>query len=397
MRLAAPFGFYGSGNIGDEATLQGFARLLKTHGRGLRVTVASQDPIHTARIEPSFRYHQYHGWIGRFWPRVAAHTASAYVFPGGTPIAEALGDWPLSALAPMVEHGARWGKPSVFVGVGMEKLTRDDLRAIMRERVIPHAAFWSVRSERDRERLLDLGVSPERVIVAADMAWLLPRADTAFGQNFLVDALKDGRPLIGVNVNAEEAVMERAPKLLEHLGAALDSLVETHGARVVFLFNEVREEPTFDMAAARQVLAAMRHRDAAIMAPNAYLSPGQMMSVIGCCAMTISTRYHFCLFSAIQGVPFVAVKRSSKVIDLCEDLQWTDALPPENAHAATLSAIAGGLLGRLDSARSHLEARTAAMKERSLKNLAALDILLTRKGRRADWLRKVWSRMFPRS
>ena len=28
MNLVAPFGFYGAGNIGDEATLQGFARLL---------------------------------------------------------------------------------------------------------------------------------------------------------------------------------------------------------------------------------------------------------------------------------------------------------------------------------------------------------------------------------
>src|SRR5512138_2301321 len=56
MRLVAPFGFYGWGNIGDEATLQGFARLLARYDPRASAWVASRDPEHTARAEPAFHY-----------------------------------------------------------------------------------------------------------------------------------------------------------------------------------------------------------------------------------------------------------------------------------------------------------------------------------------------------
>ena len=51
MRLVAPFGFYGSGNIGDEATLLGFGRLMERFGGGVGVDVASSDPAHTKRVD----------------------------------------------------------------------------------------------------------------------------------------------------------------------------------------------------------------------------------------------------------------------------------------------------------------------------------------------------------
>jgi polysaccharide pyruvyl transferase WcaK-like protein len=397
MLVTAPFGFYGSGNIGDEATLQGFERLVAEHSGGLTVLVASQDPDHTARIAPSFRYYQYRGRITGTLPRMAAHLANSYVFPGGTPIAEALGDWPLSALAPMVEHAHRWGKTSVFVGIGLERITRPDLLEILRDRIIPHVRFWSVRSEKDRQRLLEYGASPENIIVAADMAWLLPAATPDFGKSFLEQPADDKAPLIGVNVNAEPAVLSRAPNLLTDIALALDSLVEIHGAHVVFLSNEIRDEPIFDLAAARKVLSAMRNHHAAILAPNKYLSPSEMMSVIDRCDMTISTRYHFCLFSALQNVPFVAIKRSDKVADLCADIAWPYSLSPEDISATSLRSIASSLISSRPQALEHLAARRSDMRQRSLKNLAALDIVANQKVRRSDTAKRIWSRFLGQS
>ena len=87
MRLVAPFGFYGSGNIGDEATLLGFGRLIERFGGGIGVDVASSDPAHTKRVEPGFRYYQYiDGIMGlpaklhaRCMPGLSASKASSWL------------------------------------------------------------------------------------------------------------------------------------------------------------------------------------------------------------------------------------------------------------------------------------------------------------------------------
>ena len=92
--------------------------------------------------------------------------------------------------------------------------------------------------------------------------------------------------------------------------------------------NEVRGNSTFDKAAAIQVIGRMTRADRALLAPNVYFSPREMMSIIGCCDLTISMRYHFCLFSALQGVPFIAIERSDKVSDLCWDIDWPARVAP---------------------------------------------------------------------
>lgn len=389
MDVVAPFGFYGSGNIGDEATLRGFACLLRRFPLPARVWVASMDPRRTARVEPDFRYYRYHRDSRRYWTSWIRRLAKAYVFPGGTPIMDGLGSWPLSDVVPMVQHARSNGKPSVFVGTGTETLERPESRRLVSDGLAGCVAHWSVRGARDRDRLLALGVPPQRVTVAADMAWLLSPAGSEFGMRTLRPHGLGGRRLIGVNVNAERALLAREPELFQKLAAALDALVETRGVSVVFLCNEIREGESYDKAAAARVQSHMRRAGEAFILPNEYWAPDQMMSLIAACDLTISTRYHFCLFSALQAVPFVAVSRSDKVADLCEDLAWQFNAVPGSLTVDALVHHADMLLEDRPRARSHLSARVATMAERALRNSVALDALReqARAVPRLHWLR----------
>jgi len=97
------------------------------------------------------------------------------------------------------------------------------------------------------------------------------------------------------------------------------------------------------------------------------------MSRIGCCRVTLSMRYHFCLFSALQGVPFIAINRSGKVEDLVTDLEWPYACPLHGVRAPALADMLAEILETVETRRSRLGDVAARMRGRSLTNDAALD------------------------
>lgn len=370
MRIVAPFGFYGWGNIGDEATLNGFARLLAATGTRAEAWIGSRNPAHTARAEPAFRYFDVSRRDPRRW--WAKLRATVHAIVGGTPIQDTLGDWPLRDVTPLVRSIDRWKVPFVFIGVGVEDLRRDESRRLVGE-IAPRVGHWSVRSDHDRQRLEEWGVAPDAITVAADMAWLIEPVTAEFGRARLrrlgVDA---DRPLIGVNLVNENACFDLHPQMPDGLANALDELVEKYDATVVFLANEVREDASFDRAAATKIFGRMRCSDRAVLAPSEYFTPREMMSIVANCVLTISMRYHFCMFSALQDVPFIAIERSTKVADLCWDLDWHARVLPQEIDASAIVSHAKSLIEDRSEAKQRLSQAVQTLKGRALLNTAAL-------------------------
>ena len=62
--IAVPWGIFGSGNIGDEAMLQGFAELVSRDTQEpIQVWVASRNPAHVSQVVPAFRYFRSKGTV----------------------------------------------------------------------------------------------------------------------------------------------------------------------------------------------------------------------------------------------------------------------------------------------------------------------------------------------
>jgi polysaccharide pyruvyl transferase WcaK-like protein len=294
--------------------------------------------------------------------------------PGGTPIMDVLGDWPLNEVAGVIASARQ--KPVVFIGTGTERLKHDRSREIVARDLAPHVVRWTVRSSRDKERLVEYGVPAQRVTEAADLAWTLEPVTPDFGRDRLRELGVDlSHGVVGVNVNREPHMMLSAPSLLEELAGGLDRIISDSGASVIFLCNEVRDGESFDRATSETVLAAMKQRNRAHLVPNHYYTPQEMQSFIGCCATTISTRYHFCLLSAVQRVPFVALKRSDKVDDLCFDLQWPFGKRLEDVTASSLLDQFHGVASQRPELEGLLAERTGVLRERSLTNAVALEAL----------------------
>ena len=375
MRLVAPWGFYGMGNTGDEGTLCGFARLLALNDIEASVSIGCGDATHAARVEPAFRYFSVSGNDPRRWWAKLRGTAQAVI--GGTPVMDVLGDWPLRDLVPLLRIADRRELPFAFVGCGIEELRHAKSGTILRDEVIPRVRYWSVRSGRDGDRLITAGVPKDRITIAADLAWLIdPANDPDMGRR--LDDLGIGAPrtLIGVSVCNENLCLDRHPAMTDALARALDALISEGDALAVFLCAEARDEPEFDRAAAERVRARMLRADRALILPRDYLSPRELMTVIGRCALVFSMRYHVCLFSAIQGVPFIGLERSDKVSDLCWDLGWRGrvALPFDDADA--LVGMARDLMQDPGATRTQLRMGASVMRERAMLNRFPLDALI---------------------
>jgi polysaccharide pyruvyl transferase WcaK-like protein len=100
-----------------------------------------------------------------------------------------------------------------------------------------------------------------------------------------------------------------------------------------------------------------------------------MLSLVGCCDVTLSSRYHFCVFSALQGVPFLALNRSNKVEDLCLDLEATPALSLAETGVEDLCRQLTAVHAGRERMRSTLTRRVGELRDRARANLTTLDVL----------------------
>jgi polysaccharide pyruvyl transferase WcaK-like protein len=372
MRLTVPWGIFGYGNIGDEAMLNGFAALVKGYPRKLSIHIASQNPAHASAAEPAFRYYSQNSGGFRKWR--ATWRSRGQLIVGDTPIMDLLGSWPLEELSQMVKSATLERRPIAFLGTGTETLQLESSKRIVKECLAPAVVHWSVRSERDRSRLQEYGVDPARINVAADLAWLLQPSSRDFGQRELKQlGLEGWGPRIGVNFTREAFVRQQSAGLPTRLAQILDALVEEYGARIVFLCNEVRAGAEYDHAANEEIRALMAHREATYSIANHYWTPAQMMSLIENCDYTISMRYHFCLFSALQGIPFVAIKRAGKVDDLCWQLDWPHMVSLDDVTPACVTRVFSEMRAGEKQLGALLEAGVGQMREKAKLNSAALD------------------------
>jgi polysaccharide pyruvyl transferase CsaB len=199
------------------------------------------------------------------------------------------------------------------VGVGplKEPIIQDSVR-----NYLCNVDVITVRDRRSQQILEEIGLQRE-VIVTADPALLLtPELVT------LADLKREGitnhKRLIGMSVReagvAAPDIHEEHYHLL--LANAADFMIERFDADVIFIPMEPSE---FDLQNSHAVISKMLRPQHATILKGTY-SSGQVLSIISKCEFTVGMRLHFLIFSAIQGVPFVALPYSLKVGGFLDDM-----------------------------------------------------------------------------
>jgi len=157
-------GYYGFGNLGDELILQSILKRLKEKHPAANALVLSNHPFST---------HLQHNVeaVNRWNPLsiiAAMIKADLFILGGGgliqdgTSLASALYYLALVALARLS------GTRTVGFALGVEHVSHPITRILISGLFQTHNVTISVRDEQSRDRLLDIGLSPERVLLTAD-------------------------------------------------------------------------------------------------------------------------------------------------------------------------------------------------------------------------------------
>jgi polysaccharide pyruvyl transferase CsaB len=336
-------GYYGFGNLGDEALLEVIVTQMRRRFPDARLEVLSATPQRTAAayaIEATPRWD---------WPAVrAAISRSDVVLSGG---------------GGLLQNGTSL-RSLLYYATILRTAARARRKTMIFAQSIGPLDFWgrlvvrqcckgldraTVRDERSRRLLQEL--TPDTPIErTADPVFLY---DAPEGED---DLAAEG---LGPESGAYAVVsVRKAPGFREGkavLARAVDRLAQTHGIRCAFL--PLGGAP--DAAVSTEVIRGCASNP--VLLPESTLA--KAASILRGARVVIGMRLHALVLAARYGVPFLSVAYDPKVAALCEDLEYPlESLWTSGERRLTESAI-DDLIDRLIAERDAISAQLAAQRE----------------------------------
>jgi polysaccharide pyruvyl transferase CsaB len=308
-------GSYGGMNLGDEAILHAMIRQLRD-SLPVELTVFTRDPGDTRQrhgVERAIPIRD----LTRDEARAEVERLDLFILGGGG----ILYDRDATAYLREVALAHEVGVPVVVYAISAGPLEDPSVRKLVAQQ-LNQAAAVTVRDRQARHLLEELGVKRE-VQVTADPALLL-QPEPLPPDALKAEGLDPEHRLVGFSVREPGPA---APDIdVNHyhalLANAADFMVDRLDADIVFV---ALERQKMDLQHCHAVAAQMQCAPRAQVLKGEYTS-GQMLSLVGHFQFAVGMRLHFLIFSALQGVPFVALPYASKVTGLIESLDMP--MPP---------------------------------------------------------------------
>jgi polysaccharide pyruvyl transferase CsaB len=354
-------GYYGFGNLGDEALLQIIVERLRRRWPGCGIDVLSADPAATARsygveATPRMDLGQVRGAIDR---------ADVVLSGGGGLLQNVTSLRSLLYYGGVIRTAVRAGKPTMIFAQSVGPLDFWG-RAVVRNFCRGIAAA-TVRDERSRGELQRLvpGVAVERT---ADPVFLFEPASEPL--DLAAEGLAgDDAPLVVISVrkwNGTDATVAA-------LANVADRLAARHGARVAFL--PLGGPPDAEVSSA----IVRRCASTPVLLPEYPLA--QAAQVIARASLVVGMRLHALIIAARVGVPFLALPYDPKVTALCEDLRYPvgplfvpgQPLPPGDEIARRLDDA----WARRAELAVHLESVRPQIERLALRNFDVVENIVT--------------------
>ena len=348
-------GYYGFGNLGDEALLDVIVSHLRAAYPGGSIDVLSADPAATAaRLNVESTPRADLGAVRRAIDRADV------VLSGGGGLLQNVTSLPsLLYYAGIVRTATRAHKRTMIFAQSIGPLDVFG-RAVVRA-CCGGIAAATVRDEASRRLLASL-LPNVRVERTADPVFLFEPDEAPL--DLAAEGLAGPGPLVVVSARR----WQHNEATISLLAAVVDRLANEHGAHVAFL--PLGGAPDADVSTS----VIRRAKSAPLLLPAMKL--GQAAQIIGRASLVIGMRLHALIIAARLGVPFCAVPYDPKVSALLADLRYP--LPPlftpgDKAAAKDVIARLDDAWRRRDEVVAHLRSVAAETEQLAQRNFDVLD------------------------
>ena len=362
-------GFYGHGNLGDEAILTAFLREVERRSPGTEVAVFTMMP---ERVTLDYGLRAFHsrrrsGLPRRLWE---IWRSDLFVLGGGGLLKDygddssSLGSW----LAPL-SAAKRLGVKTALYAVGVESIRFEESRAFLRD-ALEGVDLITVRDEESRDLLTSLGVSGE-ILVTADPAILLVTGDE--GKNYPGEVPPN--VLISVRHWFDKVFRienrEANEAFLKALARSADHLIEKHDARVRFVPLRTTTYDD-DRQVAEQVVSLMKRGGKAEQL-NRAPSVGEFIEMARESRLILGMRLHSLIIGAAAGTPVIAFEYMRKVRGFMRRVKQEEyCLQMEEIGSGNITSLIDETFENLESRAKTIAREVERLKRSAVENVGKL-------------------------
>ncbi|MBI5399329.1 polysaccharide pyruvyl transferase CsaB [Candidatus Saganbacteria bacterium] len=293
-------GYYGFGNIGDEAVLQAIVQGLKANNPDMDITVLSASPKITAafyqvKTLPRSNFGQLLQAMG---------SCDVFISGGGTLFQNSTSNRSFLYYIGLIILVKIFRKKTMVFAQGFGPL-KGKFNNFIVCWGLKRVDLITLRDQEAFDKLRELGVTNEKIFVTADPAVLLPAPSSAAGRKILsLEAVHLGRPLLGISVR--DLPGKDGEKLYKSLAQTIDWLVTTYDYSPVFILFACPE----DMEETAKVINYMREKSNIIYR---ICRPDEMLALIASFDLLIAMRLHALIFAAMSETPLLGISYDPKV------------------------------------------------------------------------------------
>jgi len=301
-------GFYGQGNLGDEAILKGLLQEFDRYPE-VEVVVFSRDPVQVSRIHgiKSLPSRGKRSFIRRI---MEIKTSNLFVMGGGGLLKDYGSDSSsLKGWLSLLQLAKKLKVKTALFAVGVENIRYDDSKKTLRN-ALDGVDLITVRDSYSKEILLHIGID-NAVGVVTDPAVLLanPKATERKDDSTSPKIMICVRHWFSKGEYVENPEVNE--KFIKSLAAAVDYLVERYSARIAFVPLRTTNYDD-DRVIAKQVVSCMKH-GAGVHVHSSAPGVDEFLGMVNQQSLVIGMRLHSLVLATAAGIPVIGLEYMPKV------------------------------------------------------------------------------------